>query len=144
MLAQFKTGWEAQHPRNAGGYPAIATDPLYVPYAFEEETLDTTQLGALGAWMDLTIKHTSSSRLTQGLKKYERLGFIFVRAFGPKGQGIACVTTLVDDIRTALESKEIVVGSERVLTYEGRTTDVTDPAWSAKGVTIRFRYTETR
>lgn len=133
----FAEGWAALHP----GDPS---DPNHVPYTFRDEVFGADQLGALEAWVRVSIQHTASDQVTHGSapsRKFERRGNVFVQVFAPIDQGVGLLATLAGDARTVLEGQRI----DDLCIYAGRTEESPgDGRWAMTVVVLPFRYTEVR
>lgn len=143
VYQRWKDGWELLHPRNAGGYPNVANDPLFVPYALDDEDFQPIPgtLGLLGCWATVVVRHSTRDQTTQGSpSRDDVIGNVFVQLFGPKNIGVARLVALAHDVRTVLAKKSI----DDLELREGRTNEGTkkDAAWAMRVVVVPFTYTE--
>lgn len=104
--------------------------------AFEGETFDT-----LETWARVTFIHTVRRQVTMGsdgARKYESRGTIFVQLFGAPNRGVKQLAELADDVRKVYEGKRLAT---ELTTYAGSTREVpTDGRWLQKSVVIPFVY----
>lgn len=107
-----------------------------VPYTFEGEPFDSVD-----AWARVTFVHTVRRQVTMGsdgARKFESRGTIFVQLFGPPNQGVKLLAELADDVRKVFEGRRLAT---ELTTYAGSSREVpTDGRWLQKSVTIPFLY----
>lgn len=134
IYQQWKAGWEAQHPANQA-------DPQYVPWCLEDEVVDFSQLGELGAWARVSIEYSTRQQVTHGQpSKSEVRGNVFVQLFAPANEGTGKLARLSDHVRKALAKKSL----GDLYLYDGAPRKMpTDGRWAMRTVVIPFRYTET-
>jgi hypothetical protein len=107
----------------AGGSQATPT----VPYAIDNRKL--TQPATTFAQVE--IVNVSSDQATMGApgaRRFERIGFIDVRLYGPRDQGRGALDALAEHVRTIYESTRLgAVGEDRgIVTYAMTTTEIRD------------------
>jgi hypothetical protein len=117
ILQTWITTWHTL----AGGSQAAPT----VPYGIDNRKL--TQPAATFAQVD--IVNVSSDQATMGpvgRRRFERLGFIDVRLFGPRDQGRGALDTLAGHVRDIFESTRLgAVGEDRgVVTHSMTMTEI--------------------
>src|SRR5689334_17598792 len=101
IYQRFDTGWTALHP-------ASQSDAQHVPFTFRNETFAPSQLGALGAYVSVSIQHSTREQTTQGSPSKEHVrGNVIVRLFGPLNEGTKKLAGLADDVRTVLAKKNL-------------------------------------
>lgn len=134
ILQQWNTGWTALHGAGAE----------LVPFAYENETYDKSDLGTLGSWCRIVVRHTVRRQTTMGSapsRKFEARGYVFVQIFTPPNQGTALRSRLGDDVRKVLEGQRL----GELLLHDGVTRDEREtPQWCMATVAVEFRYTDTR
>jgi len=145
ILQQWESGWDALHPQDTSA-------PEYVPYTYDNEAFDTDALGDLGAWVRLTIQHSTRRQRTMGSapnRKYECRGRVFVTLFAPVDNGRALIAQLADDVRTVMEGQRLGDLLLDDATTRGENWFATGPTredgvWAQATVVVEFRYTDTR
>lgn len=132
----WQDGWELLHPDD----PA---DPDYVPYVYDNEELTAPAL-----WARVTIAHSVAVVGTMGpagARRFDRRGNIAVQLFGDVNVGRLQLSCLADDVRSVLEAKPILSGSDVLVTFAGTTREgKTDGRWNQSMIVIPFRYYEQR
>jgi hypothetical protein len=143
LIAGWETAPLGLHARDATTYPAVASDPKYVPLALKNETFAPAQLGAMGAWVRATIRWSVAEQTTQGrapIRKYERRGFVIVDLFAPLNEGTAKLALLAKDVRTVLQGLNI--DGLNIFVGESR-NGPDDPDWATQSVVFLFAFEET-
>lgn len=111
-----------------------------VKFIFDGETAD-----AEDTYAHVSFIHTTRSQATlgsEGARKFESRGQIFVRLFGPVNRGVAHLAALADDVRKVYESRRL---HEDLTTYAGSSREVpSDGKWMQRTVAIPFLYFELR
>jgi hypothetical protein len=134
ILQQWEAGWGALHGAGAE----------YVPTTYDNEAYEKDDLGALGAWARVSLRHSVRSQRTMGsapYRKFESRGYVFVQIFAPIDNGRALRSRLADDVRTVLEGQRL----GELLLHEATTRDEReDGVWSMSTIVVEFRYTDTR
>lgn len=137
ILEQWEDGWDALHPLDPDAEG-------HVPYTYVNETYTTDHLGDLGAWVRVTIQHTTSEQATMGsvgIRKWHRRGNVLVQVFTPIDSGRLLASELADDVRTVLEGYR----ASDLNLYAGTTGESDeDGAWLMTTVVVPFRYVSTR
>lgn len=132
IYTRFIAGWGVLHPDIDG-------DPARVPFALDDEDYKPTDLGELGAWATVVIRHSTRNQATQGTPSSDECrGSVFVQLFGPKNEGTTKLLQLAEHVRTVLAKQRI----GEVNMYAGRSAEATkkDAAWAMRVVVIPFRY----
>ncbi len=145
ILDLWEDGWDELHPQDVD-------DPDYVPYTYDNESFTTDALGELGAWVRVTIQHSTRRQTTMGsapYRKWENNGRVFVQIFTPVDQGRALKSSLADDVRTVLEGKRMEDMRTHEAVTRGEAWFATGPSsedgvWAQSTVVVSFVYTETR
>jgi hypothetical protein len=102
-----------------------------VPYAIDNRKL--TQPATTFAQVD--IVNVSSDQMTMGApgrRRFERIGYIDVKLYGPRDQGRGALDTLAGHVRDIFESTRLgAVGEDRgVVTYAMTMTEIrNDPEY---------------
>lgn len=111
-----------------------------VPFTFTNERLE-----AVAAWARVTVMLTTrvqSTSGTDGQRKFDNRGVIFVQLFGAIDVGDKPLALLAGDVRSVLEARRI--GTD-VITYAGASRPAgADGAWAMRTVTVPFQFDETR
>jgi hypothetical protein len=111
-----------------------------VPFTFDGEVFDSAAV-----WARVTFVHTVRRQATMGsdgARKFESRGSIFVQLFGPVGVGVKQLAELADDVRTVFEGRRL---AEELTTYAGSSRESTGGGrWMQKTVIIPFVYEELR
>lgn len=133
IYLRWAEGWAALHP-------SAQSDPNYAPYCFRGEVFSRDQLGVLGVWARVDVRHSTRDQTTMGTIASEEVdGNVFVQLFGPLDQGAGTLARLADDARTVLGRKRL--GDLVLFTGETR-APVEDhkTGFSMVVVVVKFRY----
>lgn len=144
----WAAGWLALHPGSA--LPYDTTQGECVPYVLDNEAFDTdnaANFGALGAWARVTnvpSDRNQGSMGPPGAQRFQQNGYIAVQLFCPPDAGAALLRQLCDDVRTVLERKSFVVGSESVVTFSGKPKPaIADGRWYQTTVVVPYYFWNT-
>jgi hypothetical protein len=143
ILEQWDAGWEAKHPGSR--LPFNLSQPLCVPWTTRNEAAASDQLGPLGAWARIAVRHAVSQQITMGpigSRRFQRSGNVFVQLFGPVNTGQALLASLADDVRSVMEGPQL--GGDLVIDAGSTREGDEDGQWCMSVVVLPFRYVETR
>lgn len=111
-----------------------------VPFTFDGEVVD-----AADTFARVTFVHTVRAQVTmgsEGARKYESRGTVFVQLFGPIGVGVKQLADLAEDVRKVFEGRRL---GEELTTYSGSTREVpSDGRWMQRTITVPFSYEQLR
>jgi hypothetical protein len=122
-------------------HPNDPSDPLGIPWCGDNEVFSPDNLGPLGCWIRARYVPATDQQLTQGPVAFnEATGVFIVQVFGPLNEGVAKLTGICDDLRTALKRRR--VGELRTLDAAS-SAPASDGVWAMRIVTVEVRYTYT-
>lgn len=128
---------EVMTKRWVDAWPALRPT---VPFTFDGEPFE-----AADAWARVTFVHTVRAQVTmgtEGARKFESRGNIFVQLFGPVGVGVKQLAELADDVRKVYEGRRLHAD---LTTYAGSSRESpSDGRWMQRTVVIPFTYEELR
>lgn len=136
MVAAFNTVWQA----NAGAVNGGTVPGVHWEGSKFDRPTDT-------AWARFVIRHTLGEQATlsgdtNGLRRYEKFGFVSVQIFAPisSGGGLSLADDLADVAKSAFEGKSTDNG---IWFQNVRINEVgVDDAWVQVNVIADFRYDE--
>lgn len=127
---------EALTQRWIDAWPGLSA----VPYTFDNEIADSAD-----SYVRVSFVHTVRAQQTMGSdggRKFESRGYIFVQLFGPVNVGMKTLAELADKARSVYEGRRL---AEELTTYAGSTRESpTDGRWAMRTITIPFAYEELR
>jgi hypothetical protein len=119
--------------------------PALQPGLVDAVTFDNEVFEGRDTWLRVSFVHTVRVQQTmgsQGGRKFESRGYVFVQLFGPTDVGVKQLAELADDVREVFEGRRL---ADELTTYAGSSREgPSDGRWATRTVTIPFIYEELR